>query len=275
MTRAGTMRAGRAPWGRGWRQPIARLATGLLAALALVSAAPARGAAQDSARAGRTTRLIGRVLDSARVPVSGAHVTILPARVLEAVTTDSGTFAFDSVPVGTVELSVRRLGYAPATFTARVHAGRIERVTLQLSPVAFELPPVAVADTVAHPWLRIFDRRRSHGGGTYFTRQDIVRSQVRNVSDLLRRVPGVMVEPTRFGTHVVFNTGLERTRPCRPQVFVHTMSYSGEVDDISPDDIEAMEVYTSIATVPAELQSARAQSCGAIVIWTREPPPKR
>ena len=86
---------------------------------------------------------------------------------------------------------------------------------------------------------------------------------------------GVMVEPTRFGTHVVFNTGLERTRPCRPQVFVHTMSYSGEVDDISPDDIEAMEVYTSIATVPAELQSARAQSCGAIVIWTREPPPKR
>ena len=61
--------------------------------------------------------------------------------------------------------------------------------------------------------------------------------------------------------------------PCVPQLYVHSMSYSGNVDDFQPDDIEAMEVYVGISQVPAELQSARAHTCGAIVIWTREPPP--
>ncbi|MGH7691031.1 MAG: hypothetical protein ACREN3_15610, partial [Gemmatimonadaceae bacterium] len=103
--------------------------------------------------------------------------------------------------------------------------------------------------------------------------QDIVRSQVRATTDLLRRVPGVEIQRTRYGTRVVLGNRFVRARPCAPQLFVHSMNYSGNVDDFSPDDIEAMEVYTSIATVPVELQTAQAQSCGAIVLWTREPPP--
>ncbi len=239
-------------------------------ALVLLSCGGRECGAQDSLG---TTRLVGRVVDSLNARLAGATVELLPARVRRAVSNDSGTFVFDSVPVGLVQLAVRRLGYAPATFTARLRAGRIERVTLQLSAVAFELPRQNVVDTVAHPWLRTFERRRDHDSGIYFTRQDIVRAQVRSTSDLLRRVPGVDVQRTRFGTRVVFSNNFVRARPCEPQVFVHTMNYSGNVDDFQPDDIEAMEVYPTVSTVPVELQTARAQACGAIVIWTREPPP--
>ena len=238
--------------------------------LVLLSAGDQACRAQDSLR---TTRLVGRVVDSLNTRLAGATIELLPARIRRAVSNDSGTFVFDSVPVGLVQLAVRRLGYAPATFTARLRAGRTERVTLQLSAVAFELPRQNVVDTVAHPWLSTFERRRAHDGGVYFTRQDIVRSQVRSMTDLLQRVPGVDIERTRYGTRVVFSNRFVRARPCAPQMFVHAMNYSGNLDDFSPDDVEALEVYTSIATVPVELQTARAQSCGAIVIWTREPPP--
>ncbi|HEX8726300.1 MAG TPA: carboxypeptidase regulatory-like domain-containing protein [Gemmatimonadaceae bacterium] len=254
--------------GRWGRRPVWAAAI----VLALLAAGARDGAAQDSVR---TTRLVGRVVDSLNARIAGATIELLPARTRRAVSNDSGTFVFDSVPVGLVQLSVRRLGYAPATFTARLRAGRIERVTLELSAVAFELPRQVTVDTVAHPWLRTFERRREHDSGIYFTRQDIVRSQVRSTSDLLRRVPGVDVQRTRFGTRVVFSNNFVRARPCEPQIFVHAMNYSGNVDDFQPDDIEAMEVYPSISTVPVELQTARAQSCGAIVIWTREPPPAK
>ena len=252
-------------------RPAGRRAMWAAAVAVVLLAAGGRDCrAQDSVR---TTRLVGRVVDSLNTRISGATIELLPERLRRTVSNDSGNFFLDSVPVGLVQLSVRRMGYAPATFTARLRAGRTERVTLQLSPVAFELPLQEVVDTVQHPWLRTFERRREHDSGIYFTRQDIVRSQARSTSDLLRRVPGVDVQRTRFGTRVVFTNNFVRARPCEPQVFVHAMNYSGNVDDFLPDDIEAMEVYPSISTVPVELQTARAQSCGAIVIWTREPPP--
>ncbi len=226
--------------------------------------------AQDVAR---TARLIGRVVDSLGAPISGATVRVVSHRLLQATTNDAGTFAIDSVPVGRVELGVRRLGYAPATFWAVMTPGVIARVNLTLAPVAFELPAVSVSDTLAHPWLRTFDRRRRSGRGYFFTREDIVRSQVQATTDLLRRVPGVRIVRTRWGTpQVLFDRGGASGMPCVPQLFVHTMTYMGLVDDFSPDDIEAMEVYNGISTVPVELQSEQAHTCGAIVIWTREPP---
>jgi Carboxypeptidase regulatory-like domain/TonB-dependent Receptor Plug Domain len=252
------------PWGR------RMLPAAAMGALLVTVGVPRVCRAQDSAR---TTRLVGRVIDSLHAPLAGANIELLPDRVRRAVSNDSGRFVLDSVPTGVIQLAVRRLGYAPATFTARLRPGRIERVTLELSPVAVELPRQDVVDTVAHPWLRTFDERRAHGNGVYFTRQDIVRLQVRSMSDLLRRVSGVEIQRTRFGNRVVFSNNFVRGRPCEPQLFVHQMNYVGELDDFLPDDVEAVEVYTSISSVPVELQTARAQSCGAIVIWTREPPP--
>lgn len=257
------------------RRPVDRRRAALIIGIGLLaglSATHGECRAQDSAR---TTQLVGQVIDSLGRPISGAHVSVLPQQTLQAITSDSGRFAMDSVPVGMVRLHVRRLGYVPTTFTAKLESGSIQEVKLRLSGMVVVLPKVDVADTLAHPWLRIFEQRRAQGRGVFFTRRDIARSQVRSMSDLLRRVPGVEMRRMQFGVpEVVFSTGgTGGGKYCRPQVFVSSMNYSGRVDDFNPDDVEAMEVYTTISSVPATLQTARAQSCGAIVIWTREPPP--
>ncbi|HEY5220029.1 MAG TPA: TonB-dependent receptor [Gemmatimonadaceae bacterium] len=241
---------------------------GMVCALLAVMASVC--AAQDSVR---TTRLIGRVVDSLGAPLSGAIVSVMSENSPQATTDNAGQFNISAVPVGRVEVHVRRLGYTPITFTGLFKSGVVERVRLVLSVAPIVLDTVSVNDTVSHPWLQTFDRRRSSGRGYFFTREDIVRAQVQSTSDLLRRIPGVTVVSGRTGTQVLFTrTGMGGV-PCVPQLYVHSMTDGGRVDDFVPDDIEAMEVYPGISTVPVELQSARAHSCGAIVIWTREPPP--
>ncbi len=216
-------------------------------------------------------RLIGTVVDSSGAPLSGAAVTVLPARVLRAITDDSGRFAIEGVPVGRVALAVRRLGYAPGTFTVELRPGAPQPVQLSLGAAAFELEAVTVTDSAPDAWMRTFERRRRSERGYFLTRADIERSQAQTTIDLLRRIPGVRIAPGRWGPVVLFQRGGVGGVACTPQVFVHLIAHEGPVDDFNPDDIEAMEVYTGISTVPTELQSARAHSCGAIVIWTRDP----
>ena len=110
--------------------------------------------------------------------------------------------------------------------------------------------------------------------GTFLTRADFEKQNLRIATDILRRVPGVQIMPTRTGTAVVMTRG-SGARRCIPQLYVHTTPYSGNVDDFSPDDIEALEVYVGISEIPPDLNTMGRPICAAIVIWTREPPPKK
>lgn len=241
--------------------------TAALAAAQLVFAA-GLCAAQHAAP---VARLTGTVVDSSGVPIALAAVAVLPHRALRAVTDDSGRFAIEGVPVGRVELAIRRLGYAPETVTVALVAGASQPVRLTLQASAFALQAVTITDSEPDPWMRIFERRRRAGRGYFITRKDIERSHAQTTIDLLRRVPGVLIATGRWGPVVLLERGGVGGTPCSPQVFVHLMAHEGPVDDFSPDDIEAMEIYTGISTVPVELQTARAHTCGAIVIWTRDP----
>ena len=60
-------------------------------------------------------------------------------------------------------------------------------------------------------------------------------------------------------------------RACIPNMFVHGMPYSGNIDDFNADEIEAIEVYVGISELPAELNTMGRPLCAAIVIWTRSP----
>jgi Carboxypeptidase regulatory-like domain/TonB-dependent Receptor Plug Domain len=216
-------------------------------------------------------RLLGTVVDSAGAPLAGAAVAVLPDRVLQATTDDSGRFVIEGVPAGPVRLAVRRLGYAPRTFTVAVRPAGLVPVQLSLSPAAFALQPVTVADSAPDAWMQTFDLRRRTERGYFITRSDIERSQARSTFELLRRIPGVRIANGRWGPVVLFERGGTGGVACTPQLFIHRMAYDGSLEDFPPDDVEAMEIYTGISTVPVELQSARAHTCGAIVIWTRDP----
>jgi hypothetical protein len=130
-----------------------------------------------------------------------------------------------------------------------------------------------VEDTTSM-WLSQFEARRASHRGSFIERSQFERRNLRIASDILRSVPGVQVLPTRTGTQIVMSRG-SGARRCVPQLYVHATPYSGNFDDFTPDDIEALEVYVGISEIPPDLNTMGRPICAAIVIWTREPPRRR
>jgi hypothetical protein len=239
---------------------VATIRAGVLALALAAAPLPAQEAAP-------IVRVRGVVVDSAGLAVGGAEVRAVGTALL-ILTSDSGVFRVE-LPAGPVVFAVRRLGYEPSTFLATLRPGRTNGVTLVLQAMAQALPGVLVAEEREQTWLRTFNDRKDSQQGTFITRTDIEKSRARLTTDLLRRrAPSVQVVMTRGGTRVYMRGN--SARRCPPQLFVHTTPYSGEVDDFSPDVVEAIEVYAGSAELPPELNIGRAV-CGAIVIWTRDP----
>jgi len=225
------------------------------------------------ARDSTPATLVGKVVDSAGVGLTGAEIMLLKSDHVRAITGDSGDFRITGLPPGTVVFNVRRIGYESASFTAVLKPGRTHRATMTLTASAQPLPTVSVADTATQThWLDQFQRRRSSNRGTFITRDQIVRSGARVGTDVLRTVPGVRIVPLRrgVGNQVVMNRG-SGARTCTPAMFVHGLPYSGTLDDFLADDIEALEVYVGVSEIPPELDKVGRGICGAIVIWTRDP----
>ena len=252
---------------RGCERKVASLALGAaLCGASLTS----RVVAQAPAAA--TAKLVGMVTDTSGAPLSRAEIWLIAASTLRTISNDSGKFELPGLPAGSIQLGVRRLGYESATFTAVLKAGKTHRATFPLSPSAQSLVAVKVQDTVSS-WLSAFEEHRSMHRGTFITRRDFERDNLRIATDILRRVPGVQIVPTRSGTAVQMMRGFG-VRRCTPQIYVHETPYSGNVDDFTPDDIEALEVYVGISEIPPDLITMGRPICAAIVIWTREPPPR-
>jgi hypothetical protein len=232
--------------------------------------------AQDSVRQASVlqSRVVGHVTDSAGARLVGAEVSVLQT-ALKLVTDDSGAFDLPGIPSGITVFSVRRLGYEAATFTAVLKPGKSHRVTFVLTELAQSLARVKVEEKAAtSTWLSLFERRRTNNRGTFITRQDIERRQARTASDILRTVAGVSVATTKVGAQLVMTRGAGARR-CFPQLYVHTTPYSGMIDDFSADDVEAIEVYSGISEIPPDLNTLGRPVCAAVVIWTREPPPRK
>ena len=217
--------------------------------------------------------LIGHVTDSAGTGLAGAEITLLHSDRARTITGDSGQFRITGLAPGTSVFNVRRIGYEAASFTAVLKPGRIHRATMVLSVSAQPLPTIAVNDTATPThWLDQFERRRSEDRGTFITRADIVRKGARTGTDIVRTVPGVRLQAMRGGgSYQVVMTRGAGVRTCYPTMYVHGLPYSGQLDDFTADDIEALEVYVGVSEIPPELDKNGRGICGAIVIWTRDP----
>jgi hypothetical protein len=204
---------------------------------------------------------------------------------LVALTGVDGRFHLADVPLGIQILDVRMLGYTTILLPVEIDVGETlhVQVKLEIEPVPLHAVEVTAEPAVA-PQLRGFYERRARGAGFFFTREEIQRMRPGLFTDLLRRVPGVRLQPVRgpSGSSYQAVTGrMSGSRACPMLYYMDGVPFpvTGDIginNLIQPEDIAAIEVYSGTARVPLQFHSSSAH-CGVIAIWTYsgEPPPGR
>jgi carboxypeptidase-like protein/TonB-dependent receptor-like protein len=213
------------------------------------------------------------------MPISHARVRLIGTD-LATVTRVDGAFQVAQVPTGRQTLEITMLGYTPKVMAVDIAAGATLYVSLALEPLALE-PVKVTGDASFSPGLGGFEERRARGNGRYFTRADIERMQARQVTDVLRRVPGMQIhigsgafsggsQTAQTGRNV---GGASRTCPMAYYVNGAPFRVSNDVPInhyVAPDDVAGIEVYTGASQIPPQFNSSMFNSrCGVVVIWTR------
>jgi hypothetical protein len=260
---------------RGSLDVVALVRRLLAAATSLVLLVPAQSDAQEPGT------LTGTVITGDLRPVASAQVRIVSSEEV-VLTGIDGEFRLASLSPGIHTLEVRMLGYGKLLLPVEIESGqtRSVRVTLVVEPVA--LQPVEITEESAlSPGLRSFYERRTRGAGHFFTREEIEKMHPRLVTDVLRRVPGVQIQPAAgpYGTssHVRMGraTGGLGARPCPVLFYVNGAPFPVTADltinhFIAADDIEAIEVYTGSSRIPQQFSSNMHNArCGVVAIWTQ------
>ena len=246
----------------------------LVACCCAVALAAPRAHAQPRATGGGLTTLVGSVRDTAGKPIAGAEVRIAGGELL-ARTNDAGGFRIGAAPVGHLTLAVRRLGFAPLSTDLTLRAGRVDSLVVRLATLAADLPGVTVEDEAtprSHRFLAGFWERRSHGFGSFITRDEIEARHASNFADVVRMVPSTAVTSVNGRPAIRFRRG-PGTRDCPPQYWVDGQRVDqASPDEFVPEDVEAIEIYPGPATIPVQFAPRPfSYTCGAIVIWTRVP----
>ena len=245
------------------------------------SGLPAGLQAQSGSAGGRHA-VVGTVRSGDDARLVGARVELLaaPTPARQTLTSAAGEFRFGDVPAGQVLIRVRRLGFRAETLALEVPQLPGGGVVIPLERVAQPLRAVVVRDDGRGAARTPFERRRSSGFGRFITRADIEQKRPQRTTELLRTVPGLSLERSGDGGMMVprfrnASVGLgSARRVCEPTFWVDGSPTGGaplDLDALSPDAIEGIELYSGAATTPAALRgSAAAAGCGVIAIWTRQ-----
>lgn len=232
-----------------------------------VKGAPAR-VAKGSARA------FGRVVNKAGAPVEGARVSLLGGNGAATLTRSNGEFALDSLPAGTQALSVRHLGYAPQEVPVELSSRAPARVTVQLGAYVPELAPVEVVSRQEQGLDRVgfTSRKRGTASGTFITPEQVENRKAIQFTDLLTSVPGIRVQGT-MGRMAITSTRSVGRQGC-VSIFMDGSRWqqleAGDFDAfIRPQEVAAIEVYPSGATMPVEFQTS-GSDCAAVVVWSKQ-----
>lgn len=235
----------------------ARIASAV-ASLALV-VAPARAQSPSGS-------VTGVVSDTAGSPLAGAEISAVGAP-FRARASNDGTFALGGIPFGPLTLEARRLGFRPETLAVAVSSASATTVRFRLRAVVEQLQTVEVKAARQRYTGRLagyHERLAASTGGYFITRARIDQQNPRQLTDLLRNVPGIEVTRSRVRM---------RSRSCAPLIWLDGFQMpAGEVDlnTFPPRSIEGIEIYTSATGAPSRYQGTRDESrCGTILLWSR------
>jgi hypothetical protein len=241
--------------------------------LAAMLVAPMQSSAQTPSGG---SVLSGRVTQAGdtTIGVGGADVEIV-GTALRRYANGEGRFRFADVKPGSYELRVRMVGYEPAMLRVVLEDGRSYEQIVELRRHPNALTEVRIEGRMLKVPARLEDvyARAAHESGTFFTRQDIDKLNPYDVQSLLSLIPTVHVSD-RAVTFQRCRTGLSMGQRDKVQVWIDgtrvTTLEGTSVRDalrlVHPKDIEAMEVYTGVARIPAEFLE---DACAVIAIWTK------
>ncbi|MFN2316153.1 MAG: carboxypeptidase regulatory-like domain-containing protein [Gemmatimonadales bacterium] len=213
----------------------------------------------------RPATLIGQVLD-ARTGSPIPHARVEIATLNRAVEVDSlGQFRMDRLIADLIALRVQGVGYLPLTRTLMLREGRVERIDLILTPDPTRLPTVEVeAPPLARGAMSGFEERRKMGFGTFFGAEDIQGLERERLTEVLRRVPGLIINPRG----VAFSS----RRNCAINVVLDGQVLVGSsislLDLPALGSYEGIEVYPGQASLPSIFR-VMGSECGVIVLWSR------
>ncbi|HUQ98637.1 MAG TPA: carboxypeptidase regulatory-like domain-containing protein [Gemmatimonadaceae bacterium] len=242
-----------------------------LAIVALVGATmPALAQPTKTRDASVAVRIVGE--DSS--PLAGVEVTAVATKVTR-VTNPDGQVNFSPVEPGLFLLHLRRLGFQESSFLVTVPVGERVDATSSMVAVPQILPTVVQIDTGFKPMRYakttkfddFYRRRNAKAGGTFITRDDIEHRQPSRSLDLFYNIAGVKlnwdaaqpqitIARCKYGNIAVFIDGL----PAQNGIEL--------VASLHPNQIEAIEIYHGLATVPPQFVP-KPNDCAAIVVWTR------
>lgn len=201
-------------------------------------------------------------------PVEGAAISV-EALDETTLTDELGYFRLNGLETGPHILVVSYLGLETREVAFEIYAGELEEMslTLEVRAVPVEELVVTVEERMPVSKLLGFHRRMEQGPGYYITREEIVERNSARPSDLLRRVPGIDVGPSRFGSAQVT---MGRRAGCVPEFYVDgARAPQFNIDNLTTGDLAGIEIYRGNSEVPIEFKAY--DRCGAIIIWTRDP----
>jgi hypothetical protein len=247
----------------------------------------------------------GHVLEAdTRAPVAVVELTVLSLDGKELARTRSdslGAFLLSWTGAERVRLRAERLGFLSSTSpTLTVEENEVLTVRLAMSARPISVDPLIISardrDNDIMGNFADIQRRRKLGLGKLITREQINQSGSSQISDVLRRVPGISLRAEPNNQHSVsayssINSASSLSAPSASarrranQAAMGTGSLSGEcpmmifldgkihrypisgVNVLPATEIEAIEVFRGLAEVPAEFSGEHAR-CGVIALWT-------
>jgi hypothetical protein len=223
----------------------------------------------------------GRIVqDGSHEPIAFADVALLSenGRILQSARADSiGEFEF-SLQSGIYAFRVDALGFVSVTTpTVELESQQELLVRIVLSPKVILLAPLEITarsrPLITDMMMRGFNERRAKNLGFAITRDQIEARKPRHVTDLLRMVPGVRVMPGGVGSASIEipSAGTRFLGGCQVKVVLDGLLFrwgATTIDDIAVDDLEAIEVFRTLAETPAEFAGPDAR-CGVVAVWTK------
>lgn len=240
----------------------------ITAACAIALVAPGASLAQT----GVVWELLGVIRNVDGTVIEGATVAI---QGQSARTDAMGRFKLQADRRDTITLAVRRIGYEAIStlLTAAELTGDTLMLTMEPTSQQLDAVNIRARDLRSPMGFGSFEERRAVGNGVFITREQIEKRNNSRLTDHLRSARGVQVMRTAMGNYTVRFANYTSRRGCAPAVFLDGRHMRGmEVDEIPPSTVAGIELYSNIATVPAQFTTGQVdRPCGTIVIWTREP----